>query len=84
MYLNEKFNTLRAKQNGHHFEDDICKCMFLNENVRISIKISLKGPISNISALVQIMAWCRPRQAFVWTNDDQFTDAYIRHSASMS
>ena len=36
---------------------------FLNENVRISIKISLKfvpkGPVNNIPALVQIMAWCR-------------------------
>ena len=36
----------------------------LNENVWISIKISLKfvpkGPINNIPALVQIMAWCRP------------------------
>ena len=36
----------------------------LNENVRISIKISLKfisfGPINNIPALVQIMAWRRP------------------------
>ena len=37
---------------------------FLNENVRISIKISLKlvpeGLINNISALVLIMAWRRP------------------------
>ena len=41
---------------------DIFKCIFLNENVWISIKISLKcickGPINNILALVQIMA-CR-------------------------
>ena len=37
---------------------------FLNENVWISIKISvkfiLKGPINNIPALIQIMAWRRP------------------------
>ena len=37
---------------------------FLNENVWILIKISLKfvptGPINNIPALVQIMAWRRP------------------------
>ena len=49
-------NTLRPKQNGRHFADDIFKCIFLNENVRISIKISLKfvpqGPINNIPALV--------------------------------
>ena len=40
------------------------KCIFLNENVWISIKISLKfvpkGPINNVPTLVQIMAWCRP------------------------
>ena len=45
------------------FPDDIFKCIFLNENVWISIKISLKfvpkGPINNIPALVQIMAWRR-------------------------
>ena len=27
---------------GRHFSDDIFKCIFLNENVWISIKISLK------------------------------------------
>ena len=40
------------------------KCIFLNANVTISIKISLKfvhkDPINNIPALVQIMAWRRP------------------------
>ena len=57
-------NTLRPRQNGLHFPDDIFKCIFLNENERISIKISLKFvpkiPINNIPALVQIMAWRRP------------------------
>ena len=59
-----RVNTLRPRQHGCHFPDDIFKCIFLNENVWISIKISLefvpKGPINNISALVQIMAWRRP------------------------
>ena len=58
--------------------DDIFKCISLNENVWISIKISLKfipkSPIVNIPALIQIMvAWCRlvpaRRQAIVWIND---------------
>ena len=57
-------NTLRPRQNGRHFADDIFKCIFLNENVWISIRISLKfvpkGLINNIPALVQIMAWRRP------------------------
>ena len=55
------FNTLRPRQNGHHFPDDTFKRIFLNENIRISIKISLKfvpmGPFNNNPALVQIMAW---------------------------
>ena len=57
-------NTLRPRQNGLHFPDDIFKWIFVNENGRISINISLKFvprvPINNIPALVQIMAWRRP------------------------
>ena len=57
-------NTLRPGQNGRHFADDIFKCIFLDENVWIPIKISLKFvpkvPINDIPALVQIMAWLRP------------------------
>ena len=57
-------NTLRQKQNGCHFADNIFKCLFFNENVWIFIKISLTfvpmGPINDISALVQIIAWRRP------------------------
>ena len=56
-------NTLRPRQNGRHFVDDTFKYIFLNENVIILVKISLKfvpkGPINNIPALVQIMAWRR-------------------------
>ena len=57
------FNTLRPRQDGRNFSDDIFKCIFLNENTSISIDISLKfvprGRINNIPALVQIMAWRR-------------------------
>ena len=57
-------NSLRLRQSGRHFADDIFKCISLNENVWIPIKISLKyvpkGPINNIPSLVQIMAWRRP------------------------
>ena len=82
-------NTLRPKWNGHHFPDDICKCVFFNENVLISINISLKfipnAPMDNIPVLVQIMAWRRlgdkplsePMMVL-------FTDAYMCHSASMN
>ena len=55
--------TLRPRQNGRRFADDTFKRIFFNENIRISITISLKfvpkGPIKNYQALVQIMAWCR-------------------------
>ena len=48
----------------HEDWDDIFKCIFFNENVWISITISMKfapkGPINDIPALVQIMAWRRP------------------------
>ena len=82
-------NTLRPRQDGRHFPDDIFKCIFLNENVLISIKISLKfvskGPMNNIPALVQIMAWRRtgdkPLSEPMTT---QFNDAYMRHLGSMS
>ena len=57
-------NTLKSRQNGRHFADDIFKCIFLNENVWIPMKISLKfvpkGLINRIPALVQIMAWRCP------------------------
>ena len=55
------FNTLRPRQDVHHFPVDIFKCIFLNENAWILIKILLKfvpkGAINNIPAVVQIMAW---------------------------
>ena len=64
--------------------DDIFKCIFLNKNFRISIKISLKFvpkvPIDNKSALVQVMAWRRtgdkPLPELMLTH---FADAYVRY-----
>ena len=81
--------TLRPRQDGRHFPDDIYKCIYFNENCCILIKTSLKyvhkGPIYNNPAFVQIMAWRRagnkplsePVMAY-------FDDAYMRLSASMS
>ena len=65
-------------------EDGIFKCILLNENERIPIRISLKlgpmSPIDNKPALAQVMAWHR-------TNDKplpdpmltQFIDAFMWH-----
>ena len=89
-YISNMFvNSLRPRKNRHNFAHDVFKCNLLNENVWIPIKLLLeyvpKGPINNIPALVQIMAWRR-------TGDKplsepmmiQFNDAYMRHSASLS
>ena len=63
--------------------DDIFKCIFMNEIIYISIKISLwfvpKGTTNNIPALVQIMAWRRSGdKSLSETMLTQFTDAYVR------
>ena len=60
--------TLRPKQNGHHFADDNFKCILFSEKPRILISISLKlvhkGQSTTSQHLAQIMAWCRvPKQA---------------------
>ena len=47
---------LRPGQNGRYLTDDTSKCTLLNENIWISIQISLNfvpdGPVDNNSALV--------------------------------
>ena len=61
------------------------KCIFLNENIIISINISLKfvpkSPINNILALVQIMAWRRPGAKPL--SESMMVILPTRHSASM-
>ena len=61
----------------------------MNEGIWISIEISLKfvpkGPINCIPALFQIMASRRPGdKPLSGPMLFFFTDAYMRHSASMS
>ena len=55
-------NTLTPRWNGQHFADDILKHIFFNENVWISIHMSLKrvpkGSFDSITALFQVMSWC--------------------------
>ena len=77
-------NSSPPEQNGYHFADDTFKRIFIHEDVRTLIEISLKivprGPIKNDSALVQVMAWC-------WPGDKslpepilaQFIDGYMWH-----
>ena len=53
-YLSQLISAL--EKFGRHFEDDISRCIFVNEKFCILIEISLKfvpkGPIDNMSALV--------------------------------
>ena len=70
-------------------DDIFIKCIFLNEDVWISIRVSLKivpeVPIYNKPALVQIMAWCltggkplsEPMMAY-------FTDRHIHASLDLN
>ena len=62
-WMKKQLNILRPGQDSCHFAD-IFKCIFLDENVwillKISLKFILKFQINNIPALVQIMAWHRP------------------------
>ena len=54
-------NTCIPRQNSSHIANGIFKYTLLNENVLISLKISLKSVlkfhINNFQALLQIMAW---------------------------
>ena len=64
MWNNNTNEHIETEKICCHFADDIIKCIFLNENARISRKISLKFVpkvrINKIPALVQIMAWRWP------------------------
>ena len=81
-------NTLRPRQNGSQFPDDIFKCTLLCECVSTSLKISpkfvTKDPINNIPALVQIMAWVQPGDKPLSEPMMVSLLTYMRHSASMS
>ena len=73
--------------------DDIFNHIFLNENIltliEISLKIVPKGPINNIPALVQIMAWRRTGdkplsepmmvrlQTHIWVTRPQWVNTWL-------
>ena len=64
--------------------EDIFNYIFLNENARILIQISLKyvprSPIEKKPALVQVMAWRRTGdKTLPGPMMTQFLDAYMQH-----
>ena len=82
------FTTLRPRQDGRHFTDDIFICIFLNEKEWIWNWILPnfipKGPINNMPALVQIMAWRRTGDKLLSEAMlSNFIDAYNNYPASM-
>ena len=64
-------NTLRERQNGRHFADDIYKSIFVNEKVQfnfhwslfLGVQLTINQHCSD-NGLVPNM-----RQAIIWTND---------------
>ena len=83
-------NTLRpGKICGRHFGRQHIKCISLNKNFwilnKISLKYVLQGLIDNMAALVLIMAWRRTgAEPLSEAMLPCYTDAYMRHLASMS
>ena len=77
-------NSSPHGQNGRQFGRRHFQLHFFNENVWISIEISLhfisKGPIDNKPALVEVMAWHqtgdKPLHEPMLTH---FIDAYMRY-----
>ena len=63
-------NSLRLRQNGHHFPYDIFKCICVYENIWISIKFSLKFVIKVQFTIFQ--HWSRK-----WLRTGQVTSHYL-------
>ena len=77
---------LSHKQNGHHGTVSIFKCIFLNENCRISTPIpNTLDSIDGLSALIQVIAWyqsgVKPLPDKMLT---QIYDTIGHHSATVS
>ena len=75
-------NTLRPRQNGRHFPDAIFKWIFLNENIWISINISLKFVPTHLNETVNSLKLeqnCRHFVADIFMEPmmTRFSDAYM-------
>ena len=75
--------VIAAGENCRGFANDISKCIFLNENVWVLLKNSLKFfptfRINIIPSLVQKMAWRRPRDKPI---SEPMMVCLVRHSVS--
>ena len=88
IYLEVTFNTSRPRQNGRHFSDNISnaflqwKCLDCDQNFTEVYSHGSNWQNSSIGSDNGLAP--NKRQVIVWTNDGQFTDAYIHHSDSVS
>ena len=81
-------DTLRPRQHGHHFAEDIFKWIFLMKMHEFSLRfhwnLFLRFKLTTFQhGLDNGLAQTR-WQAIIWTNDAWFTDANMCHSASFS
>ena len=60
--LMSTLTRLSLDKNGRHFANDIFKWIFMSEEFCVFIQFLLtfvpKGPMTNESVLVRVMAWC--------------------------
>ena len=85
-YLHNKA-SYTGKTSFHRFADDIFRCIFGNEKFGYWLKFHLNLFLNvqltkNSIGLDNGLAPSR-RQAIIWNIDGWFTDAYMRHLASM-
>ena len=80
LLLTTRFNSPPWTK-GHHFADDIFRCIFVNEKFCILITTSLfvpEGPFDNNPTLIKIMAWRRiGDKPLSETMLKQFTNIYM-------
>ena len=72
-FVTGEISTLRPRENSRHFPDDIFKWIFLNENIWISIEISLKFVVKGEIKIYQY--WFRS-----WFGALQATSHYLNQS----
>ena len=77
--LLKTFNTLRQRQNGHYFDRDTFKCIFLNDFFIIIIQISLRSLFLRVQLREPCMLCCHQVRCMYWEHLGHFHRA-VSHS----
>ena len=87
MYIIKQFNSCSPGENDRDFAVDVFRCIFVNKNYCILIKISLKfvpkSPIDNKTALVQMYLRLFRAKPLSEPMLNWFTDANMGHYGEM-